>query len=519
MPFTGNVRVVGNAPQSIYTGSSDSPGVLIVNLDLTNTCYVGADVFTSSSGVQIPPLGSVSLDGTETIFAICPTGQIQLQVIPGGQQWSPSAQQIAEQIAILGINVTVSINTIPPSGDDTGTTDTAKWLTGLADGNSIQLEPNSVYYILADQIILKPGTVLPQEIFGNGAVIYQVGSAGATITIESTGTINASVRCALHDMAIRGDKAASTAVGVQYGDVEQVWFDNVSILKFTSGAAFAAVNDVGWTEQTHGDVYIDNCLYGFQFVGGSSNSFDRMDLRVWVNLQANQQAVQFKSGGQCTHGSLQIRGNVASGSGNTGIVLGFADTTCNWNQGRLDIAVEQDGSSGTGFQTIYFNSSSNYIKRSFGQLCFLNGTVSFQESNSSYNLGPFNGYIVGDNSLIDTSGGGYDQHINSGFPSGITGNIYFKLTPDADLAFVYWDLAISSGTTLNFAESLGTMNAPIYPSVPKNIIGTIVTPGTSSAQYSNLSLGDAGAVEFGGSSVTVGANSIFTGQGTYSLSL
>ena len=84
--------------------------------------------------MQIPPLGSVALDGTENLYAICPTATIQLQIMPGGSQWSASPQQIAEQISILGINVNVATTgfVITPTGDTTGVKDTAALVSALA---------------------------------------------------------------------------------------------------------------------------------------------------------------------------------------------------------------------------------------------------------------------------------------------------------------------------------------------------------------------------------------------------
>jgi hypothetical protein len=139
--FSGGIRLVGIQGTSVFQGSNTAGSVLIVNLDVTNTAYIGGTFDADTSGVQIPPLGSATFDGLENLWAVCPTGQIQLQVIPGGSQWGPSPAEIAEQIALQGItaNVTVTLNEISPSGDATGLTDTAAINGALSADNSLAL--------------------------------------------------------------------------------------------------------------------------------------------------------------------------------------------------------------------------------------------------------------------------------------------------------------------------------------------------------------------------------------------
>jgi hypothetical protein len=392
---------VGQQPVPVYGAFRDAGTIMFYNTDdTTNVVYLAN---TSSVGfsnsVPVQPLTPVVLDSSRQWYAWCPTGTANLVVVPGGGYLGPSPAQIAAQIAIAGINVTVTQYYIMPTGDPTGVKDTALAVAGLANGNSIQLLPGGTYYWKPSQVILEPGPILPQEIWGNGAAIYNVGPAvGPTITEQSNGSVNLNVRTAIHDVYIYGTLAPAGANGIQYGDVEQIYHDNVSVLQFTSGTALYGINNVAWTEQMHGTVFVDNCEYAFKFIGASSNSFDRMHLVAWVSLQANQTAVQWSLGAQCTHGHFELTGNFAAGATNTGIVWQFLDTTCNFTTGYIRIGVECDGT-GVGHQTINFNNSANTFNNCMGSLSFINTTASFSASNYP-GTGSMFGVIPDDDSLF-----------------------------------------------------------------------------------------------------------------------
>jgi hypothetical protein len=145
MAFTGGIQQVSSRAMPVYAASGQP--ALLVNLDLVNTIYVGADSSTGANSPQIPPLGSLAMDGTQALWATCPTATAKLQVIPGGISWSPSAQQIAEQIALTGIAVNVNGLTVyTPSTDPTGGTDPGKINSLLLSYGSVLLAPGLYYF-------------------------------------------------------------------------------------------------------------------------------------------------------------------------------------------------------------------------------------------------------------------------------------------------------------------------------------------------------------------------------------
>lgn len=104
------------------TGRGGGP-VMLVNTDVTNTAYAGYSTSISPGGtntVAIPPLGSVTMDGSRTLYGVAPV-QLLLQVVPGGTTWSPSPAQIATQLVnstlAAAIADAISAAGVPPIDD------------------------------------------------------------------------------------------------------------------------------------------------------------------------------------------------------------------------------------------------------------------------------------------------------------------------------------------------------------------------------------------------------------------
>lgn len=74
---------------------------LIVNMDVVTPVYVGNERSVSTSSIQIPPLGSLAVDGARDWYASTAVvgTSVMVQIAPGGTQWAASPLQIAEQIA------------------------------------------------------------------------------------------------------------------------------------------------------------------------------------------------------------------------------------------------------------------------------------------------------------------------------------------------------------------------------------------------------------------------------------
>jgi hypothetical protein len=199
--------------------------VLMANDDELNPVFVDStpSVSTVANGAMavIPPLGTLGMDGKTTLWAACAPGKTaELFVIPGGTQWGASPAQVAEQIAITGISVNVTGgNVLPPSGDQSGTTDTSKINGQLAIPGigQLNLQPGGTYYIKSPILIPPPGLIglnggnmrqmaIPTGNYGlgglafGGAIIKPVAAfAGSSIILmDSPGAAqagNVDIRC------------------------------------------------------------------------------------------------------------------------------------------------------------------------------------------------------------------------------------------------------------------------------------------------------------------------------------
>ena len=89
----------------IYPAAPGSQ-VCLANQDLVNPVYVARKPnFTlgSPAALAIPPLGSITVNGSKTLWGLATAGTASLLVMPGGGQWAPSPAQVAAQIQALGL--------------------------------------------------------------------------------------------------------------------------------------------------------------------------------------------------------------------------------------------------------------------------------------------------------------------------------------------------------------------------------------------------------------------------------
>jgi len=120
---------------------------VLFNRDPLITVYLGAEGSTPGDATVhiLDPLGTVALDGKADVWAITAAGTAVVQATPGATGPTASPAQIAEQIALKGINVNLTgLGTIDPSGDATGATDTARLNNALAaasPGSTVTLSP------------------------------------------------------------------------------------------------------------------------------------------------------------------------------------------------------------------------------------------------------------------------------------------------------------------------------------------------------------------------------------------
>lgn len=79
--------------------------VLLWNLSLTHTVYISDARPVTADSDSIPPLGSVTVDGQEQVFAssLDPAVLIPVQATPGGLSAMASPAQAADQLSLLGL--------------------------------------------------------------------------------------------------------------------------------------------------------------------------------------------------------------------------------------------------------------------------------------------------------------------------------------------------------------------------------------------------------------------------------
>lgn len=99
------IPIASSVPQMVWAGVQGS-SVLLANQDLTNAVTIARrPSFAVGAGntANVPALGSLTVDGSKSIWGLAPAGTANLLVLPGGSQWAPSPAQVAAQISALGL--------------------------------------------------------------------------------------------------------------------------------------------------------------------------------------------------------------------------------------------------------------------------------------------------------------------------------------------------------------------------------------------------------------------------------
>ena len=225
----------------------NEPGrpLLLANMDTAVAIYLDASRSVSTYSMQLPPLGTLAVDGQRPWYAATAAGQeAVLQVIPGGTQWSPSPAQIAEQIALTGINVTVTgLSVVSPSGDVAGVKDTTAIQAAInGPGNEVLLAAGTYYLntplTLPSNVSIRGasrgGTVLKLAPGVNAPIMVSQGFAALAGSGSNTG---GAAGFAIRDLVLDGNAAqqtAAAAAAVQIFGYDFV-IDNISIRNFLAG--------------------------------------------------------------------------------------------------------------------------------------------------------------------------------------------------------------------------------------------------------------------------------------------
>jgi hypothetical protein len=202
--------VGGGDPVLVYAkaayGAKPTP-FLLANTSTDITVYYDSDLtITAAQSSQIPPLGSVGMDGTHDVWAttLTPGTSAVLDYIPGGTAWAASPSQIALEIAESGLalnstlentNTEVAGTTSAVSGLPAGIAGsalpgnigTAAVAAGLAKDTSVQAGTTAIGG-LASSIpngIASTGVPLlsaANNVINTGSTVI---AAGATLTLTT----------------------------------------------------------------------------------------------------------------------------------------------------------------------------------------------------------------------------------------------------------------------------------------------------------------------------------------------
>jgi hypothetical protein len=153
-----------NQPARVIT-AGDGPGVL-VNRDITNQCYIAPIQAFDPGDVTasiLDPLVGIPFDGDSDEYATVAAGiSITVDYIQNGENWTPSPEQAAQQIASLGLAThaeqVVQETSIPTNISTTGVPLLAAPLVQSASGT-----PVNIPAVASNQVITftPGGTVIP----------------------------------------------------------------------------------------------------------------------------------------------------------------------------------------------------------------------------------------------------------------------------------------------------------------------------------------------------------------------
>jgi pectate lyase-like protein len=429
------------------------------------------------------------------------------------------------------INVASSTYGADPTGAaDSTSAFTAAIAAAATAGGGVVYIPAGTYTISSTLTC----TAVPVYFVGDGAwatVISYTGS-GDCFRIYDGSTYGARKKFAggVVGITIDGTDAKAGATGVHVGDLLQYELD-LTVQNFygTGSIGVHLDNNYYWTEQLFGRIYAQNCTSHvvFDWTTGtsttSSGSFERCDLDIYLDqVDAAFDGVVFRNGAFVTNGSMKIRGNF--GSSSSAVTSAALRLTGNQSangyssysgiiDSMIDIGVEC-GSGAYTPQTIVFGASQNAISSCYGALNFGAAGNTFTKSNNVDNVFNFMGQTGGDPSLP----GGWATY-TSGFPTGITGHVAFRMMPSGREVMVSWAFDIASGTVMSSSDPIVTVDGKFAYSDNKVIPGNNSGGGLSGNVYAPAYVTGGAVFKYCGPAYTSSGTSWWYGQGVYTLSL
>ncbi|WP_034266180.1 glycosyl hydrolase family 28-related protein [Actinospica robiniae] len=408
-------------------------------------------------------------------------------------------------------------------------------IAALAGTGGVVYIPAGTYNI-ATTVTCAPTPFMPIYFVGDGAwaSILSFTGSGDCLRIYDGTTYAGRARFGggILGLTIDGSNAATGAssTGVHLGDLLQYELDlTVQAFDQPGSIGIHLDNQYYWTEQLFGRVYAQACASHVVFdwtpgsvTSTSSGSFERCDLDLYINQDgAANDGVVFRNGAFTGNSSLKIRGNFGYGKtavSSAALRLTGSQATNNYSNASviadsmLDIGVECAGGTYTP-QTVVFGTSANQIQNCHGGLNFGLAGTTFTASNNAGNVANFIGHVNGDATLPEDAWVSY----GTGFPTGVTGHVAFRVLPTGSEIMVTWALDIASGTKLTSGESIVAVASRFAYTDNKVIPGNNQGGGLSGNTYAPAFITAKASFQYAGPSYTSSGTSYWYGQGVYTV--
>lgn len=253
---------------------------------------------------------------------------------------------------------------LAPSGDTSGATDYAN-INGLISlAGTVTLQAGA-FHLGTNTLTFNQN----QNMTGPGAAICSMdytGTAQAIIITISGSFTGGEYAGKFSGFYLSGYSAGSAAVGIQLGDLQGAYMDDVGIAGF-KGVGLHVLNSTGdWAEQSNIKCRIVQCgTAGTSSTGAvvfDNSSFDYSNFDFTIVTANGTNCVVLQNNAQLQGVNLRMRGNCYGAASNTAAVIAIDPANTAGNNGSyilnasLDVAMETAGSN-TGHYLVYMGST------------------------------------------------------------------------------------------------------------------------------------------------------------------
>lgn len=342
MPFTPSQVQLSITPRPIWPGQPGT-SILIYNPDATNTAYLGGVSGISVGASNTLPLGpgqSVSVDGSQAIYACAPTGTTAAVVIPGGAAFFLGLTQAQGRLAIAAIS-SPNFNLANPAA---------------SPANSWALLQSGVAYVFG--LVLSGGTITgPDYVINTSGAFFYAGAPAAGNLSASIVPGAAHVTDQFGNFAIAGltsyDPATVTATKV--GSQGILCFSAPTQAgPYGSAYAFADFN-------LSGEISLLNTLGGFSLSATTGISISAGALGVTLAGPVTATGGTAASKTQVSTDTWQAVTVNGTGWGGSGRVKLLAEAKAAWCQMNLTAGTLTNGTPVASVPAAYIPSATQFL--------------------------------------------------------------------------------------------------------------------------------------------------------------